>query len=289
MKKICALILIAFLAAFLSACRFIPVESTVDSDKQEDGVYYTALDIWLVYVGQSAFELQIGINRDAFLVGQHRDFELLGDEIGKRAGAKLSYINYFVSGDSEPYYSYYAYKIESGTTIDNTSRHFGFFDYRYKYEIKNEEFVGKIYQAAVESVKEAMPSLGGYTVDDEAVYLSFGLCTDSKLEAENATWVRKKLFSGKESGWEYYDCLVWKSKDINADFTTLNAEIYSLASGWYIVAIILGLAVVGIIIPIKSKKQADIYRPSDFSGIGKEAVEEDKYREQSEEEQDGKR
>ncbi len=280
MKKAIVLCLItAFCVCMLASCTFAGSEPLpVPETKDEDGVWYTPLDIDLIYVGDDEYELQIGLYADSLMGASQRDIVELGETIGRKAGKTLSYIDYnsypveVVSTSDEgtkfetKELRYFSYALKGKVNFELTGRYFGFFNYHYDYKIVSEDFIGKLFAAAIASVKEATGKFGGYTVDDKATYASYDICTGTDLSAENATWVQKSLAL---EDYAYVDCLVF-AEGADFDYSTIDAQLkVNMASGWFIVPIILGVITVVVLLLIKPKKEEQIFRVDTEDSDGK--------------------
>lgn len=270
MKKF-AFALAVIVAFSLCACSFVKSESLPSSVTSDgDGVYYTPLDIDLIYVGESSYELRIGLYGSAMIGAKHGDLIALGEQIGDKIGKKVNYLDYkfFTSVKEDISYSengsdssiiktdktvyYYSYAVNGVTDFELKSRQFGFFDYRYRYNIVSDDFVSQVFPAVVSVVKQATKKFGGYTVDDAATSAEFGLCTTAELSAENAKWVGKRL---QYTNYNDCDCFVYQI-NVGDDVSVLEAEIHvPMASGWYIVPIALGLIAVAIVIIVTKNKR----------------------------------
>lgn len=268
MKKLFAALAVVFFALSLTACNFVEPEKMPSSVTPDGGgAFYTPLDIDLIYTGENGFELRIGVYEDALAGAFSDDFSAIGTAIGDKIGKEVVYsdFNFFtdvtedVYVDDEPILEtqnvyYYSYKIEGEMDFEVKERHFGFFNYRYSYEIVGDEFLDKIFPAVVSVMKDATAKFGSYTVDDKATSVEFGLCVSADLSAENATWVRKRL---KSSQYNYCECLVYKG-DVSDKFSVLEAELFvPMSSGWYIVPILLGLAAVAMVLIISHRTKKD--------------------------------
>lgn len=285
MKKIFAVTVIFIFAAAMAGCSYVRYEPLPKKTAVEN--FYTPLDIDVIYAGGDEFELQIGLYDDAMVGAENDDLIQLGNEIGNRVGKTVEYLDYniysgayygnnqgVISIDgilSSETYCYYSYLIKGEANLTLKNKHFGFFEYRYEYEVETDYVVKKIYSAAIEIAKVAVDNYGGYKVDENAIYCSFDLCVDKDLEAENASHVLKRLAL---NDYEPCECMVFEIEDLIV-FPPMIATYESMASGWYIVPILLGIVVSVIILLLKPRrKEEQIFRmdESQIDNINKNQI-----------------
>lgn len=273
MKRLIALSVIVILSLALTSCGFIAATPEFEAEKLDGGgTYYTALNIDLISFtdgsGTNYFELQIGVRNE--VIGGYYDsddLEKFNEDINssieqtlKRKGYPVTAFGFFYQGRetwtgelSPDYYVNYVYLIGGGSEVYVTDRHFGFFDYGYDYVIINPEFVNRMREDIYDTVT---PLLNPYAeVDDEAVRMRYFFATDTRLASPDAVKVQKDIASISMT----CDCLMWSGGE-TYEFTSLDANISVMASGWYIVPIILSIAVVVVILLIKPRKKENVFR-----------------------------
>lgn len=276
MKKFFAVLSILIFALALTSCGLLGMRGeTINISSKPDTLdeYYSALNINLVsYLvatddGQvMQYELQIGL-RSMFFGSEEKqreqEIQSFADKIVDRKIFDMQYIGSYESeplwdnDDSKNNYTYLCFvinPIHGKGKFTSTKSDFGFFFIEREYVITNpvwiESFRDNIY-SHTKNVLGSRAAWQGYTIDDDAVYFSYGFSTEADVNAENAIWVQKNVLS---RGQDLYRCLMWEA-DKDYDFVTFNIHYKSMASGWYVIAIILGAAVVvALFLFIKYKK-----------------------------------
>lgn len=282
MKKFLTVLSILIFALVLSSCGLLNMrgESNNISPKPDThNVYYSALNINLVSCLVSddngrylQYELQIGL-RSIFFGDEEtqREQEIKSFAVStmKHSSFDMQYIGSYDSEslwgnfDSKNNYTYVCFVINPDHAkgkFDSTRSNFGFFFVEHDYVINNPEWVNYFRDDISSVAKSVINSktilntstyLQDYMIDDDAVYFDFGFCTDADVDAENATRVQKYVLSRGDG---LYQCLMWQADD-DYDFSKLDVHYKAMASGWYVIAIILGAAVVVILfLLIKYKK-----------------------------------
>lgn len=281
MKKFFAVLLGLVIALALSSCVFFGnmYERGLDYTSlkpDEPDKYYTALNINVVSYLASAedeprrwsYELQIGIRNEFFESEEAKESQgkLIGDAIGEECNLELSFLNYYgVSYDiwssDDRYaisnYTYLCYSISDFEgDLEVIDKNFGFFYYRYDYNITNPEWIDSLRNDIYEVVNDKIMK-PWISIDTDAVRLRYFFNIDADLSSENAIWVQKEIMSRGGA----YDCLMWEAGD-NYEFTTLNATYRRMAAGWFILAILLGAAVVIVLyfVTKKAKPSDSVFR-----------------------------
>ncbi len=275
MKKILAVFLLSLLVFSLAAC--VPgggavLEYDPPSCRQdENGVYYTPLDIELkaypYYVENGEmrfqFELIVGLRSTVgkdFLLDLAAE-EKLGKLINDKTGIGFKYNGEENVGENFIRYSY-VIEDQQNILIEN-DRKFGFFFIERSFTIDNPEWAVAIRNRVHSAVTELFNELnkGNVKIDNDAISLRYYFAASSGFYADNAVEVYDP-----ETAIGYF---MWNESDI----AELPINYKVMASGWYILPIIIGVIVVVILIfTLKGKKNTVFLteQPSDESDFSQQ-------------------
>lgn len=262
MKKILAVFLLSLLVFSLSSCFTNGTDSMQDDipscRQDENGVYYTALDIGVksyLYENENGevytqFELLVGLRSvvgDAFLLDSAAERKL-GELINRKTGKNFKYIDVESVGEN---FERYRYVVEDRHNILNeTDRKFGFFFIRRNFTLDNPVWVNCIKNSIHGAVTELF---NGFTdknvkIDNDAIRLRYYFAAANGFYADNAVEVYDPQY---QIGY-----FMWKE----SDFSHLPIYYKSMASGWYILPILLGVIVVLILtFKLKGRKNESVF------------------------------
>lgn len=303
MKKFFAIFAIVLLALTLSSCLFLSTtyedDLEFESDKNDSGVYYSALNIEVVsyYYRETKsirYELQIGLRDLEYDPVLNEEMAIsLEYELGNKLGLGLFYVgsfsvprNYTFYSNSQSEYTYYCFEL---TDVPEASLigdpYYGFFYYGSNYTLTAPSWINSLRNDMytimsnwlAEELSDRYPWLdnfpplfgtlvkwSSYTIDPGAVRLRYYF-GGASVEAEDAIWVDKTVLSSDN---RMISCLMWQAEEIY-DFTSFSLSIDKLAPGWYIIPILLGSAVVIILFLVTKNKKVDssVFRQVDENVI----------------------
>lgn len=273
MKKIAVIIAFTMVVA-LSACgNAATMEDLLlaSQKKDEDGIYYSALMIDLISFTQNdgkktytSYRLQLGIrSAEEGPIGEIYARKL-GDLIGKRLNENLEYSGKYYENIHNQDYWFYCYDFDKvlGGNLDQIDRQFGFFYVKGKYKIKVPDWIDSLDSIARNAVSVVLSETNSpVKVDGDAIKYRFYLSMSGKVESENSTRVIKTLY-----GFEAIECVMWDK--LLTDFANIEFIYKSMASGWYIIAILIGAATVAALYFIsKNKKNENVLKAEPIQEI----------------------
>lgn len=275
MKKILAVLLLSLLVFSLASCSYdsnlnIGYTDDIPSYRQdEDGVYYTALDIGVrAYLAEglsgetlTQYELTVGMRNtvaDYLTLLTLDDVMKLGEIIKIKTGVNFSYIGVDSVEESTNSIRYCYLSEDFPNILNDTDRNFGFFFIKRSFKIIIPEWVKNLKTDVYEAVTELFNGFVDKKVkiDDNAIRQRFYFAVGNEFYADDATRVYDY-----ENNIYYF---MWEQEQ--SGFDELSIYYRSMASGWYILPILAGIAVVLIMLYfVKGKKKENVFLTEDHT------------------------
>ncbi len=271
-KKIFAVLLLSLLAFSLVSCVLGGYSSYNDTDipsckDDEDGIEYTPLDIDVIaFAAESEtdtakmqYELQVGMRLfDSPDLGSYEDStgKMIGSLIDRKTAVDFEYCG-ALSGE-EDFVRYCFLSEPVAYALDEMDGDFGFFTIKRKVALRNPDFVNELGTIVRDAAKTALGSLygGKAKIDDGAIRSRFYFAVSDAFRSSDATEDVRFI----NSRYGEARCLKWEQDN----FSTLYLEYRAMASGWFIVPVVAGIAVVAILLfVVKDKKQENVFLVED--------------------------
>lgn len=261
MKKLLATFIIIFVCFASSAC--MSTIGTYDEylwhGTNSNDEYVTALNINLISTLESVdtnapnkytakYIIEIGVKHKAL---SKSDAGLIIDRISERFDINPYFLKEYYLKQGDDNYVYFAYKVTDVQYLDTGEIKFGFFAIKQYYQLKSRYWVDELRNVVLNKAKEILvQNQSEYVIDEDCARLRYFFVQDTGLKAKGAQKIYKDVLTESEM-----PSLMWETNSDDYKFTSLELYNSAVASGWFVIAIIAGLAVVLIILLATRKKK----------------------------------
>ena len=285
MKKFLICLIVSVAIVFVSSCSLMfPVDEGdffPHTEKSDDGsTFYTALDISTVALiteriaengTETATEYQIQIGIRNIWANETAEVAQTADRLGSLLSVTMGlgllhcgdYVEERYDGIDYREYIYFCYDVvgEYGKVEERTN--YGFFYMDFVVDFVNPFWVSNLKQSVSSSVAAVLAMSGqSLLLDSAAVDYKYFLDINSNYSGEDTTWVTKTVI--KDGGLQYRLCGM-TTKD---DYSVISYSTSRMASGWFILPIILGAVVVLMLFLVyrKDYNNSNVFRQEVVNG-----------------------
>lgn len=167
------------------------------------------------------------------------------------------YQTYYAIVSSFETYDCYNFKLNwANVNLEYFQSNYGFLYVKHFYVLQNPRWINSLLEEIIKQANAVIEQSESAErrIDNMAHRLRYFLMTDVELVADDAQRVYKTLGSDQLM----YEMLMWETLSYDYGFAGLDVAQSSMANGWFVVAIILGVIAVAIVSIIANKKYSSV-------------------------------